>query len=109
MTLPDHGRIESVQLASFVSTTQDTITLSHHPDESDEDPGFLVLDIEECDNHAKASTWLTPDDAIAVALALTTWANTADKMHCWRRHMEAQRRRDRKTKKEAKDGEHKVD
>lgn len=108
MTLPDHQRLEAVQIASFVSTVQDTIRLSHHPDESDEDPGFLVIEIDEADDDdAKAGTWLTPDGAIALAMALQVWANTADKMHCWRRYMEAQRRRPRKAAvaaKEASDG-----
>lgn len=93
MTLPDHGRLDAVPIASFVTTVQDRVTLSHHPDESDGDPGYLVIAIEETDDHAKASTWLTPDAAIALAMALNVWANTADKMHCWRRFMEAQRKR----------------
>lgn len=98
MTLRYHMPLDAVPIASFVTTAQDQITLAHHPDELDDDPGFLVLGIEETGNRGKASTWLTPDDAIALALALQTWANTADKMHCWRRHMEAQRKRPRAPK-----------
>lgn len=98
MTLPVHERLEAVPIASFVSTTQDIVTLAHHPDEADDDPGFLVLGLEEADDNDKVETWLTPDAAIALAMALQVWANTTDKMHCWRRHMEAQRRRPRKPK-----------
>lgn len=98
MTLRDHDPLDAVQLASFVTAVQDQITIAHCPDESDDDPGFLILGIEETGNRGKASTWLTPDDAIALAMALQTWANTADKMHCWRRFMEAQRKRPRAPK-----------
>lgn len=98
MTLRYHMPLDAVPIASFVTTVQDQITLAHRPDECDDDPGFLVIGIEETDNRDKASTWLTPDDAIALAMALQTWANTADKMHCWRRFMEAQRKRPRAPK-----------